>query len=149
MSHETKALNLVPMVVEQTSRGERAYDIYSRLLKERVIFLVGGIDERAKGLARFVVVIAKPHQGVRDDVDAESFRIEDGDDVANVAIGPKTLQAAGTLGGGQVHDFRQFRLSHVAFRLDGGEKTQVEHIQLFQGGNSESDGARNMRKRAA
>ena len=40
-----KSLNLVPMVVEQTSRGERAYDIYSRLLKERVIFLVGGIDD--------------------------------------------------------------------------------------------------------
>ena len=45
MSYETRALNLVPMVVEQTSRGERAYDIYSRLLKERVIFLVGGIDD--------------------------------------------------------------------------------------------------------
>lgn len=42
---EPKALNLVPMVVEQTSRGERAYDIYSRLLKERVIFLVGGVDD--------------------------------------------------------------------------------------------------------
>ena len=41
----TQALNLVPMVVEQTSRGERAYDIYSRLLKERVIFLVGPIDD--------------------------------------------------------------------------------------------------------
>jgi ATP-dependent Clp protease, protease subunit len=40
-----RALNLVPMVVEQTSRGERAYDIYSRLLKERVIFLVGPIDD--------------------------------------------------------------------------------------------------------
>ncbi|MBS7457666.1 ATP-dependent Clp endopeptidase proteolytic subunit ClpP [Coralloluteibacterium stylophorae] len=40
-----KALNLVPMVVEQTSRGERAYDIYSRLLKERVIFLVGPVDD--------------------------------------------------------------------------------------------------------
>ena len=38
-------LNLVPMVVEQTARGERAYDIYSRLLKERVIFLVGGVDD--------------------------------------------------------------------------------------------------------
>ncbi|MEO6138899.1 MAG: ATP-dependent Clp endopeptidase proteolytic subunit ClpP, partial [Luteimonas sp.] len=38
-------LNLVPMVVEQTSRGERAYDIYSRLLKERVIFLVGAVDD--------------------------------------------------------------------------------------------------------
>jgi ATP-dependent Clp protease protease subunit len=41
----TKSLNLVPMVVEQTARGERAYDIYSRLLKERVIFLVGPVDD--------------------------------------------------------------------------------------------------------
>lgn len=40
-----QALNLVPMVVEQSARGERAYDIYSRLLKERVIFLVGPIDD--------------------------------------------------------------------------------------------------------
>jgi ATP-dependent Clp protease, protease subunit len=39
------ALNLVPMVVEQTARGERAYDIYSRLLKERLIFIVGPIDD--------------------------------------------------------------------------------------------------------
>ena len=38
-------LNLVPMVVEQTARGERAYDIYSRLLKDRVVFIVGGIDD--------------------------------------------------------------------------------------------------------
>jgi ATP-dependent Clp protease, protease subunit len=45
MIQETKALNLVPMVVEQTSRGERAFDIYSRLLKERVVFVVGGIDD--------------------------------------------------------------------------------------------------------
>ena len=40
-----RALNLVPMVVEQTARGERAYDIYSRLLKERVIFAVGPVDD--------------------------------------------------------------------------------------------------------
>jgi ATP-dependent Clp protease, protease subunit len=42
---DVKSLNLVPMVVEQTSRGERAFDIYSRLLKERVIFLVGPVDD--------------------------------------------------------------------------------------------------------
>ncbi len=42
---DPQMLNLVPMVVEQTSRGERSYDIYSRLLKERVIFLVGPIDD--------------------------------------------------------------------------------------------------------
>ena len=43
---ETKALNLVPMVVEQTARGERSYDIYSRLLKERVIFIVGPVEDQ-------------------------------------------------------------------------------------------------------
>ena len=46
----TKALNLVPMVVEQTARGERAYDIYSRLLKDRVIFIVGGIEDQVANL---------------------------------------------------------------------------------------------------
>jgi len=40
-----RALNLVPIVVEQTARGERSYDIYSRLLKERVVFIVGPIDD--------------------------------------------------------------------------------------------------------
>ena len=40
-----RGLNLVPIVVEQTARGERAYDIYSRLLKERVIFIVGPVDD--------------------------------------------------------------------------------------------------------
>jgi ATP-dependent Clp protease protease subunit len=47
---ETKALNLVPMVVEQTARGERAYDIYSRLLKERVIFVVGPVEDQMANL---------------------------------------------------------------------------------------------------
>ncbi|MDG5497071.1 MULTISPECIES: ATP-dependent Clp endopeptidase proteolytic subunit ClpP [Azospirillaceae] len=41
---------LVPMVVEQTNRGERAYDIYSRLLKERIIFLVGGVNDAVSSL---------------------------------------------------------------------------------------------------
>ena len=41
----TENLGLVPMVVEQTSRGERSFDIYSRLLKERVIFVVGPVED--------------------------------------------------------------------------------------------------------
>ena len=45
-----RALNLVPMVVEQTARGERAYDIYSRLLKDRLIFIVGPIDDHVANL---------------------------------------------------------------------------------------------------
>jgi ATP-dependent Clp protease protease subunit len=47
---DIKASHLVPMVVEQSARGERAYDIYSRLLKERVVFLVGGVDEHSANL---------------------------------------------------------------------------------------------------
>jgi ATP-dependent Clp protease protease subunit len=47
---EVRASGLVPMVVEQTSRGERAYDIYSRLLKERVIFIVGQIEDHMANL---------------------------------------------------------------------------------------------------
>jgi len=44
------ALNLVPMVVEQTARGERAYDIYSRLLKDRLVFIVGPIEDNVANL---------------------------------------------------------------------------------------------------
>jgi ATP-dependent Clp protease protease subunit len=47
---DERALNLVPMVVEQTARGERAYDIYSRLLKDRLVFIVGGIDDHVANL---------------------------------------------------------------------------------------------------
>jgi len=47
---EPSAQHLIPMVVEQTARGERAYDIYSRLLKERVVFIVGGIDDHVANL---------------------------------------------------------------------------------------------------
>ena len=46
----TRGLNLVPMVVEQTARGERAYDIYSRLLKERVVFVVGAVEDQMANL---------------------------------------------------------------------------------------------------
>jgi ATP-dependent Clp protease, protease subunit len=48
--HLDMTMNLVPMVVEQTSRGERAYDIFSRLLKERIIFLSGPIDDGVAAL---------------------------------------------------------------------------------------------------
>ena len=49
-STSIQGLNLVPIVVEQTARGERAYDIYSRLLKERVVFLVGPVEDYAANL---------------------------------------------------------------------------------------------------
>jgi ATP-dependent Clp protease, protease subunit len=50
VSHDPHALGLVPMVIEQSGRGERAFDIYSRLLKERVIFLVGPVTDETANL---------------------------------------------------------------------------------------------------
>jgi ATP-dependent Clp protease, protease subunit len=50
MERKSLSSSLVPMVVEQSARGERAYDIYSRLLKERIIFLVGQIEEQTANL---------------------------------------------------------------------------------------------------
>ena len=49
-SIETVANTLVPMVVEQTNRGERSFDIYSRLLKERIVFLTGAVDDNVASL---------------------------------------------------------------------------------------------------
>ena len=47
---ETQALGMVPIVIEQSGRGERSYDIYSRLLRERVIFLVGPVNDQTANL---------------------------------------------------------------------------------------------------
>ncbi|MBQ0959727.1 ATP-dependent Clp endopeptidase proteolytic subunit ClpP [Ideonella sp. 4Y11] len=47
---DTQALGMVPMVIEQSGRGERAYDIYSRLLRERIIFLVGPVNDQSANL---------------------------------------------------------------------------------------------------
>src|SRR5215470_7838165 len=49
-ARDTRALGLVPMVIETSGRGERAYDIYSRLLKERVVFLVGEVNDQSANL---------------------------------------------------------------------------------------------------
>ena len=46
----TRASSLVPMVVEQTAKGERSYDIYSRLLKERIVFLTGEVEDHMANL---------------------------------------------------------------------------------------------------
>ena len=67
MTCNTVMQNLVPMVVEQTNRGERAYDIYSRLLKERIIFLTGGVDDHVASLitAQFLYLEAEnPHKDI-------------------------------------------------------------------------------------
>ncbi len=50
MKHIEEAMNLVPMVIERTARGERSFDIYSRLLKERIIFMVGQVEDHMANL---------------------------------------------------------------------------------------------------
>src|SRR3974390_2338000 len=53
-------MNLVPMVVEQTNRGERAYDIFSRLLKERIIFVTGPVEDGMSTLIVAQLLFVKP-----------------------------------------------------------------------------------------
>ena len=72
---ETKALNLVPMVVEQTARGERAYDIYSRLLKERVVFIVGEVEDH---MANLIVATTHNNQAMNTAVREVAKRYLDG-----------------------------------------------------------------------
>ena len=63
---ETYANTLVPMVVEQTNRGERAYDIYSRLLKERIIFLTGGIVDEVSSLITAQLLFLESENPTKD-----------------------------------------------------------------------------------
>ena len=59
---------LVPMVVEQSNKGERAYDIYSRLLKERIIFLTGQINDNVASLVTAQLLFLEAEDGIRDSV---------------------------------------------------------------------------------
>lgn len=63
---DIRANTLVPMVVEQTARGERAYDIYSRLLKERIIFLTGPLDDHVSSLLCAQMIFLEAENPTRD-----------------------------------------------------------------------------------
>lgn len=62
----TQGLGLIPMVLEQTARGERSYDIYSRLLKERIIFIVGPIDDNVANLVVAQLLYAESENADKD-----------------------------------------------------------------------------------
>ena len=66
MSDFTPRMNLVPMVVEQTNRGERAYDIYSRLLKERIVFISGPIDDVTASLVNAQLLFLEAENPQKD-----------------------------------------------------------------------------------
>ena len=66
MQPVTQGLGLIPMVLEQTARGERSYDIYSRLLKERIIFVVGPIDDNVANLVVAQLLFAESENADKD-----------------------------------------------------------------------------------
>ena len=68
--------NLVPMVVEQSSKGERAYDIYSRLLKERIIFLTGQINDNVASLITAQLLFLEAEDPKKKEVKAKSKEIK-------------------------------------------------------------------------
>jgi ATP-dependent Clp protease protease subunit len=109
-----KALNLVPMVVEQTARGERAYDIYSRLLKERVVFIVGSVEDQMANLvvAQLLYLESEnPDKDIHLYINSPGGTVTAGlsiydtmqfitSDVSTICIGQAASMAALLLGGG-------------------------------------------------
>ena len=70
---------LVPMVVEQTNRGERSYDIYSRLLKERIIFLIGPVDDNIASLVCAQLLFLEAENPSKDIFNVYQFSWGSGD----------------------------------------------------------------------
>ena len=111
---DVKALNLVPMVVEQTARGERAYDIYSRLLKDRLIFIVGPVEDH---MANLIVAQLLYRESENPDKDIQLYINSPGGsvtaglsiydtmqfvncDVSTICVGQAASMGALLLGGG-------------------------------------------------
>ncbi|QJC29515.1 ATP-dependent Clp endopeptidase proteolytic subunit ClpP [Enterobacteriaceae endosymbiont of Plateumaris pusilla] len=66
MLYEQNKLNMIPMVIEQTPRGERSYDIFSRLLKERIIFLIGNIEDNMANLIVAQILFLESENSEKD-----------------------------------------------------------------------------------
>jgi len=139
------ALNLVPMVVEQTARGERAYDIYSRLLKERVIFIVGPIDDY---MANIVVAQMLFLESENPDKDVALYINSPGGvvtaglaiydtmqfikpDVSTICIGQAASMGAVLLAGGNAG--KRFALPHARVMIHqplGGFQGQAADMEI-------------------
>ena len=108
------ALNLVPMVVEQTARGERAYDIYSRLLKERVVFIVGPVEDHMANLVVAQLLFLEsenPNKGIHLYINSPGGAVTSGlsiydtmqfinCDISTICIGQAASMGALLLAGG-------------------------------------------------
>jgi ATP-dependent Clp protease protease subunit len=139
------ALNLVPMVVEQTSRGERAYDIYSRLLKERVVFIVGPIEDYMANLivAQLLFLEAEnPDKDVHLYINSPGGAVSSGmaiydtmqfikPDISTMCIGQAASMGALLLAGGAAG--KRFCLPHSRIMIHqplGGFQGQASDIDI-------------------
>jgi len=139
------ALNLVPMVVEQTARGERAYDIYSRLLKDRLIFIVGPVEDQMANLIVAQLLYLESENANKDihlyinspgGVVSSGLSIYDtmqfiNCDVSTICVGQAASMGALLLAGGTKG--KRFALPHsrvMVHQPSGGYQGQVTDISI-------------------
>ena len=140
-----RALNLVPMVIEQTPRGERSFDIYSRLLKERVVFVVGPIDDHMANLivAQLLFLESEnPDKDINLYINSPGCSVTAGlsiydtmefikPDVATMCIGQAASMGAVLLAGGT--QGKRFALPHSRVMIHqplGGFQGQATDIEI-------------------
>ena len=140
-----RALNLVPMVIEQTPRGERSFDIYSRLLKERVVFVVGPIDDHMANLivAQLLFLESEnPDKDINLYINSPGGSVSAGlsiydtmefikPDVATMCIGEAASMGAVLLAGGAKG--KRFALPHSRVMIHqplGGFQGQATDIEI-------------------
>ena len=140
-----RALNLVPMVIEQTPRGERSFDIYSRLLKERVVFVVGPIDDHMANLivAQLLFLESEnPDKDIHLYINSPGGSVTAGlsiydtmefikPDVATMCIGQAASMGAVLLAGGT--QGKRFALPHSRVMIHqplGGFQGQATDIEI-------------------
>ena len=140
-----ESVGLVPMVVETTGRGERAYDIYSRLLKERVVFLVGPIQDQMANLVVAQLLFLESESAEKDInlyINSPGGAVDAGlaiydtmqfvkPDVSTVCIGQAASMGAVVLAGGA--SGKRFALPHARIMIHqpiGGFKGQAADIDI-------------------
>jgi len=142
---EIQALNLIPMVVEQTPRGERSYDIYSRLLKERVVFAVGPVEDYMANVivAQFLFLESEnPDKDIHLYINSPGGSVTAGlaiydtmqfikADVSTMCIGQAASMGAILLAGGAKD--KRFALPHSRMMIHqplGGYQGQASDIEI-------------------
>ena len=142
---DTRGLGLIPMVIETTGRGERAFDIYSRLLKERVVFLVGPIEDHTANLVVAQMLFLEsenPDKDIHLYVNTPGGTVNSGlaiydtmqfirPDVSTVCIGQAASMGAVILAGGAAD--KRFALPHSRVMIHqpwGGFQGQATDIDI-------------------